>query len=278
MTRRSRASVQDWRENYVTTDALGLRLEVMRRFKRGTGAFGLDVLRRRDVHGRRVLEIGPGTGLHASGFLARTGAVPASWVALDRSEAMARATRSACRDDRGVHVVVGDAELLPVAARTRFDLVVAMHVLPFAAHPRRVLEALAARLAKDGRVLVTVHGDDDGRDVRRAIRRAVRDSGLPWRPIATIGYSRTPAERDLRSVFRTVDVHVEDVALHLPDPDWAVRYFGSMPWLGGLPASVRRRADAAVRTLARHAIERGGELRVPKGSVTLVASQPRRRR
>lgn len=271
-----RQNERGWRSNFATTDALAVRLDTLRRFYRREGAFGLDVLAPGDVHGKRVLEIGPGNGVHAARLLDRTGAVPARWVLLDRSAAMVRAARSALDGRAGaLPGVVADATRLPLAPDARFDLAVAMHVLTFLRRPRRVVRALAERLATGGKLVITVSGADDLLPVRRVVRAVVRGRALPWRDCASIGYASGACARDLRAVFRRVVAHEQRGNLEFPDVATAERYVASMPWLEPYDAATRRAAMRAVRAAAERSFERTGRFDVEKASVTFVASAPR---
>lgn len=265
-----------WRENYETTVALAVRLDAMRRFLRAGGPFGLQVLVREDVHGRRVLEVGPGSGGHAARLLDRTRARPACWVLLDRSEAMAReAVARVGRRTTAARAVVGEIERLPVADEARFDLIVAMHVLQHVASPLRAVRALAARLAPRGRLLVTTMDSRDGDELRRLVRRGLRSRGLRAEEVARLGLSTATAQRTLRRVFGRVEVRIQRGALEFPAADDAVRYASSMAWLAGFPRAVRDEVHDDIRRAALRGIARDGVFRVRKGSATFLASGSR---
>jgi SAM-dependent methyltransferase len=272
-----RENERGWRSNFATTDALAVRLDTLRRFYRPKGPFGLEVLACGDVDGKRVLEIGPGNGVHAARLLDRTRAVPARWVLLDRSEAMVRAARSALDGRAGaLPGVVADAARLPLAPDARFDLAIAMHVLPFVRRPRGVIRAVADRLTMRGKLVITVSGAVDLLTVRQVVRGVVRGRGLPWRACASIGYASGACARDLRAVFGRVVVHEQRGALEFPDVATAERYVASMAWLAPFDAATRREALRAVRSVAERSFERTGRFDVEKASVTFVASALRR--
>jgi len=261
-----------WRENYRTTVALAVRLDAMRRFLRSEGAFGLDVLAREDVEGRRVLEVGCGSGVHVRRFVERTGARPASWTFLDRSEAMAHEAVGRARGAvRGVRAVVGEIERLPVAADARFDLIVAMHVIQHVDGRLRAVRALASRLAPGGRLLVTTVGGRDMASVRRRVRASLRAQGCRAAETAVLTYPAAEARRHLRAVLGAVRETAQTGALEFPTADDAVRYADSMAWLDGWPAPVRDRVLGDLRDAAGRTISREGAFRVEKESVTFVA-------
>jgi SAM-dependent methyltransferase len=259
--------------NFTTTDALAVRLDTLRRHYRREGPFGFDVLGADAADEACVLEIGPGDGRHAAAFLGRTGAEPASWTLLDASEAMAAAARTAFPPYVRVRAVVGDADRIPVAADARFELIVAMHVLAFLRRPRALLRAAAARLSRGGRLLVTTAAHDMA-ELRRPVRAVLREHGLPWGHV-TSDYAAPRAERDLRALFRRVDVHPQRGAIEFPDAETAVRYVLTMPWLDDVPARVRKAAAARIRDDAERSLAASGVFRVRKEGVTFVASEPR---
>ncbi len=270
-----RAGHEAWRASYVTTGPLEVRLDTMRRFYRATGQFGLDVLPPEELDGRSVLEIGPGTGGHVARFFARTGVRPQSWVLLDRSEAMVRTARAAIGPHCATVGVVGDADRVPLRGARRFDWIVAMHVLPFARSPRRVIAALGACLAPGGRLLLTTPGTSDMAPTRRLVRSVVRERGLPWRTVATLGYASATAERHLRAAFDEVTVHAQRGELEFPDADAPARYIGSMAWIADAPRDACEAVERAVRAAAARDIARHGVHRMPKLAATFVAAGPR---
>lgn len=263
-----------WSSNYATTGALETRLETLRRFYRPSGRFGFDVLAKSAAHARHVLEIGPGTGVHAAAYLERTGAWPASWTLLDRSEAMVHAATRALPRNLHPRGIVAGADRMPLAADERFDLVVAMHVLPFVTSPLRVLRAAARRLSPGGRLLITTPATDDMLELRQPVRAVLREHGLPWRHVGP-GYAAVRAERDLRKLFDRVTVHRQEGAVEFTDAVWPVRYVLSMGWFADVPESVPSEVAKRLRQAARQAIDATGKFSVAKGGATFVATRPR---
>jgi SAM-dependent methyltransferase len=276
VTRRSRRGDDlSWRANYETTVALAVRLETMRRYHRTSGPFGYDVLGAADVAWRRILEVGCGAGVHARRCVERLGVLPAAWVLLDRSEAMAREAQARLRPlVPAARAVVGEIERLPLADGPRFDVVVAMHVVQHVRGKVRALRALASRLAPGGRLVLTASGASDGRELRRLLRASLRAEGVPNRGAGARLHVASQAERQLRRVFRRVVAVPRPGTLEFDDPEAAVRYFATMPWLDGHGKRVRDAVHRRVRDAAARAVRERGVFRVTKSATTFVASEP----
>jgi ubiquinone/menaquinone biosynthesis C-methylase UbiE len=121
------------------------------------------------VAGRRVLDVGAGTGA-ASRAVARRGGLP---VALDRSSGMLRA------GDPGIPAAVADAAALPVATGAAGGAVAAFSLNHL--HDPAAGLAEMRRACRPGSPLVAAaYAADDGHPVKRAVERAV--SAVGWRP------------------------------------------------------------------------------------------------
>jgi ubiquinone/menaquinone biosynthesis C-methylase UbiE len=122
-----------------------------------------------DLAGRRVLDLGAGTGA-VSTVVAARGGVP---IAIDASRGMARSTRT-----MGVPSVVGVAAGLPFGPGS-FDLVVGAFVLNHLADPARAIREARRVLVPDGRFLASTFAAGPDHPVKAAVDEAAYDRG--WR-------------------------------------------------------------------------------------------------
>jgi len=200
-----------------------------------------------DLCGRRVLDIGTGTG-RAALALARLGA---SVVGVDASEAMlAVARRRAASVGAEIVFARGDVHTLAFADRS-FDVVVCLRVLMHAVDWRRALGELC-RVARD-RLVIDYPAARSAAALQAAARRVLAAAGRPVEAYRVMGDGAV--RRALRRHgFRVASAHrhfVLPIALH--------RAIGS-------PAVTR----AAERTLAA-----AGLRRLIGSPVTLVAERSR---
>ena len=149
------------------------------------------LLRKEDVHKKRVLDAGAGTG-HFSKVLADWGA---QLVSLDVGEKLLKRVREKCASK----TVVGSVLDLPFAAAT-FDLVLSTETIEHTTDPRRAVAELARVVAPGGRLILTV----PNRLWRPAILLA---NALHLRPY--MGYENWVRYRDLRVWVETAGLVVE---------------------------------------------------------------------
>jgi ubiquinone/menaquinone biosynthesis C-methylase UbiE len=198
-----------------------------------------------DLAGRRILDLGAGTGA-VSSVLAEGGGLP---IALDASLGMARTTSAA-----GVPSVAGTATSLPYAAGS-FDLVVGAFVLNHLAEPAHALSEVRRVLAPGGRFLASTFGVAPDHPVKAAVDEAAQAVG--WRPpewyepFKTEFAARVADPKVVRAMaenagFTPVTADARHVDLGPMAPIALVEYRLGMATLAGFAATLTSAERAAV--------------------------------
>jgi ubiquinone/menaquinone biosynthesis C-methylase UbiE len=202
------------------------------------------------VAGRRVLDVGAGTGA-ASRAVARRGGVP---VAVDRSTGMLRA------GEPGVPAAVGDATALPVATGAAGGAVAAFS-LNHLHEPAAGLAEMRRACAPGSPLVAAAYASDDDHPVKEAVVAAMAEAGWraePWYEelratvaarLATVEAMAGAARRaGVAGESRRVVVPMDDVT---PDDlvAWRLGMAQVAPFLAGLGIGDRRAVAARARAL-----------------------------
>jgi SAM-dependent methyltransferase len=141
------------------------------------------------LRGKRVLDIGAGTGAACRSLLA-AGAEP---CALDESPAMLRTARSVLP---GLPSVAGDATALPFADSC-WDAAVSAFCINHLEHPHRLLAEAGRVVRTGGVVMASTFEEGDEHAAKAAVESVLLESGWepsPWQPFhrLTSGLTATP--------------------------------------------------------------------------------------
>jgi ubiquinone/menaquinone biosynthesis C-methylase UbiE len=241
------------------------------RFRAGFPERLFDELATRGVEfaGRRVLDLGTGTGTLARGFSRRGAAV----VALDPAEALlAEARRLAGAEELAVEFLAGRAEAteLPDVA---FDLVAAGQCWHWFDRPAAAAEAW--RLLKPGGRLVICHFDwiPSGENMVAATETLIEQHNPDWRWGG--GNGLYPAWLGDATAAGFVELQTFSHDLHVPysHEAWRGRIRASAGVGGSLPTEQVARFDAELAALLAERFPQT-PLAVPHRLFVLVADKP----
>ena len=268
-----------WSENYRTTEALAVRLDLVRHHVVSGDAFGLEHLRREDMDGKTVLNVGCGTGIHDQEFLSATGARPMRYVLTDKSPAMVREALERVRSCLPVveHKAIAIDKLTPDRLGT-FDLIVCMHVLYHVPEPTRAVKLLASLVAEDGKLLLTTVSHDNNTELLSLHDRILREQfGREGTPPTAWRFDTANLIDVVGRAFGEFRCHYKMADLRFGSVDDAISYYRSLVYF---EEAVARGVAGdlllkAVTDGVAQAFERQGQFSCNKSSVTLIASNPR---
>ena len=201
--------------------------------------------------GRRVLDVGAGTGA-ASRAIARAGG---RVIAVDLAEGMLRVDQG-----QRAPAAVADGRGLPVATDS-CGAVVAAFSYNHVPDPHLALAEAARVVAPGGVVLVSAYAEDDGHPVKAAADAAAAEAG--WQRDRWADDLRTDAMPQLASAERALiasqraglvaEAHIVDVPFpHLGAEDlvaWRMGMPTLAPFVASLPAKQRRAVTARALAL-----------------------------
>jgi len=221
-----------------------------------------------DLAGRRVLDLGAGTGAATRALLGR-GACP---VAVDVAEGMLR-TDAANRPP----ATLGDALALPLRAGA-VDGVVAAYSLNHLLDPVVALREVARVTAAGGPILAAAYASDDRHPVKSAVDRAAAESGFQgatwYERIRADAVPRLASVERAESALRHASISGHAVHQRISFPelgprelvDWRLGTAQLAPFVATLAAPAREH-------LVRRALELLGEdpPTLERSVITLVA-------
>lgn len=218
--------------------------------------------------GSRVLDVGTGTGIAASGAVARGATVSA----IDFSEAMVAA---AARRVPAATVQLASADDLPQADAS-FDAVVANVTLHHLGRPERAIAEAARVLAPGGRLAATVWDAPERLEAFGLFFAAVAEHAgaaeLPHGPLFGVTDRSALTGLLTGNWFGDVAIRGLDTTWVLRDVEPLLAAFGDWADLGAFPDEIRRAIEDSVRTGAER-YRTGDDLEIPNPMLLLTATR-----
>jgi SAM-dependent methyltransferase len=219
--------------------------------------------------GRRVLDLGTGTGTLARGFAKRGAAV----AALDPAEALlAEARRLAGAEELAVEFLAGRAEATGLGSES-FDLVAAGQCWHW--FDRAAAAAEARRLLKPGGHLLICHFDwvPLAGNVVAATEALIERHNPDWRLGSGTGLYPTWLADAAEAGFAEIETCSRDLTVPYGHEAWRGRIRASAGVGGSLPAEAVARFDAALAVLLAERFPKD-PLAVPHRLFVLLAVKP----
>jgi 2-polyprenyl-3-methyl-5-hydroxy-6-metoxy-1,4-benzoquinol methylase len=271
-----------WSDNYRTPEPLKVRLDLVRHHTVSDDdddAFGLAHLRREDMDGKSVVNVGCGTGVHDQEFLAQTGARPKRYLLADKSQAMVAEALERVRPlfPAVEHRAISLDELGPDLVGT-FDLVVCMHVLYHVRDPAEAVQSLARLVADGGKLLITTVSHDNNRELLSLHNRVLQEQfGQAASPPTGWRFDTANAVDMVGRAFRDFRCHYRRAELRFASVDDAMAYYRSFAYFQEAIARAVAgdRLLESVRDGVIDAFTRHGHFGCNKSSLTLIATNPR---
>jgi SAM-dependent methyltransferase len=251
---------------YADSEKLRIRLETHRRYTEGDDYYvAVELGHIAPRAGLRVLDVGCGPGRVAAN-LRDTGVV---YVGLDTSAGLLRETHIRTS---GQHVQA-DAQKLPIAD-AQFDRVLALNALYHVPNWQQALRELRRVARPGGRVVLSTNGADAMRRIYDVHRGAALELGYTPLPFTGSSFNLGHLPQ-VRAVFPTVELHIQETALVFPDPEPALRFYATnrIDLIEGWQQSTEHRARLLplVQSRIEAIIAREGSFRVPKSHGYFVA-------
>jgi SAM-dependent methyltransferase len=251
---------------YADSEKLRIRLETHRRYTEGDDDFvAVELGHIAPQAGLRVLDVGCGPGRVAA--ILRDSGV--SYIGLDTSDGLLREAHT----HTSGHYVQADAQNLPIAD-ARFDRVLALNALYHVPDWQQALRDLRRVVRPGGRVVLSTNGPDAIKRIYDVHCEAALELGYTPLPFTGSSFNLGHLSQ-VRAVFPTVELHVQDTALVFPDPEPALRFYATnrIDMVEGWQQSTEHRARLLplVRSKIETIIAREGAFRVPKSYGYFVA-------
>jgi SAM-dependent methyltransferase len=216
----------------------------------------------------RVLDVGTGTGIVAQAALDHG----ASAVGIDFSDAMLVEAR---RRHPAIEFLSATADALPFDGES-FDVVVANVTLHHLARPLDALRETHRVLRRSGRIACTVWDALESLEAFGLFFAAVEEHAeaakLPHGPL--FGVAEHDVLGGLLADAGFVDVTIEEIPAvwRMPSVDVLLRALGTWAQLDALPAALRARIEASVRSGAVR-YQADGVLAIPNPMLLIAASK-----
>jgi SAM-dependent methyltransferase len=251
---------------YADSEKLRIRLEIHRRYTEGDDDYvAVELGHIAPRTGLRVLDVGCGPGRVAA-ILRDTGVTD---FGLDTAAGLLREAHSHASGQ----YVQADARALPIAD-ARFDRVLSLNALYHVSDWQQALRELRRVVRPGGRVVLSTNGPEAMRRVYDVHREAALELGYTPLPFTGSSFNLGHLPQ-VRAVFPTVALHIQETALVFPDPEPALRFYATnrIDMIDGWQQSTEHRARLLplVRSKIEAIIGREGSFRVPKSHGYFVA-------
>lgn len=218
--------------------------------------------------GKRVLDVGTGTGVAAAAVLERG----ASVVGIDFSEAMIAEARRILPQ---ANFRVANAEELPFEDGS-FDAVVANGVLHHLAEPDRALEEARRVLARGGQIGCTVWAEPETLEAFGVFFAAVEEHAggaeLPHGPLFGVTDGETLSALFVNAGFSDVTIERVPTTWPMDSVDVLLRAFGTWAQLDGFPKDIKSAIEDSVRSSAG-AYETGDGVEIPNPMLLIAGTK-----
>ena len=255
------------RKQYADDARLAVRIETHRRYserQENIADWVLGLLGPQP--GELVLDAGAGNGSYHPTLHNRQVRV----VAVECEMGMIRSAS----ESRAAYVA-GDVTAIPLPTNA-VDHSMANHMLYHVPDIFRALAELARVTVSGGRVALTTNGNLRESPLQQLHRRAAHDLGIDAEiEIASDRFGTHNLEQ-VRAVFPSAEMFVQDNALVFPAAEPVLAYYESGPVDRVREPTAYTRSDllARVGKLVRRRIAADGEFRVPKSVICYLASSP----